>query len=37
MACKPKPQLRMADGGELMRRFANRQPVRMLDGGDTMP
>ena len=32
MACKPKPQLRMADGGELMRRFANRQPVRMLDG-----
>lgn len=22
----------MADGGELMRRFANRQPVRMLDG-----
>lgn len=34
MACKPKPQLRMADGGELMRRFANRQPVRMADGGD---
>lgn len=32
MACKPKSQLRMADGGELMRRFANRQPVRMLDG-----
>jgi hypothetical protein len=30
MACKS--QLRMADGGELMRRFANRQPVRMLDG-----
>lgn len=24
----------MADGGELMRRFANRQPVRMADGGD---
>lgn len=34
MACKPKPQLRMADGGELMRRFANRQPLRMADGGD---
>ena len=34
MACKPKPQLRMADGGELMRRFANRQPVRMMTGGD---
>ena len=32
MACKPKSQLRMADGGELMRRFANRQPVRMIDG-----
>ena len=33
MACKPKPQLRMADGGELMRRFANRQPVRMPAAG----
>ena len=34
MACKPKSQLRMADGGELMRRFANRQPLRLADGGD---
>lgn len=33
MACKPRPQLRMADGGELMRRFANRQPVRMPAAG----
>ncbi len=32
MACKPRPQLRMADGGELMRRFANRQ-LALRDGG----
>jgi len=36
MACKPKSQLRAADGMELTHRFG-KQTLRMADGGDTMP